>query len=594
MKVMKKVLVALALALALAPSTQAMERAFGFSRLLADGAPAPSATITVRDAGTNNLSTIFSDNSSTPKGNPFTADSNGYWFYYAVNGRFDITFSGGGIPTPYTLSDFLLADSQSIGSICGVSGPALTLATGTAGTDFALVCNDGADTITYNLPSASATARGLVTTGAQTLAGVKTFSTPIAAGSGGTGFDGSAAANGKIPIGNGSGFSLANVTGTANQVVVTNGAGTIALSGPQDLGVASNPTFGTLILTGLSIPGLTNGPLVKGAGGAVSGVALTNGSILIGQTGLSPVAGTLGSGPGIGIANAAGSITVQNTAILNGMSFNSYPTQVFAISTTGSDFGISSIGGIHTFSIPDADTSARGLMSLSTQEFQGEKIFDDGVRTGTLTAPTITSDQSFIGVDAPGTPLVLQTNVPTGAGANGKVSIVTTATRASSSLQQVAYVTETWGSTNSGIATELTETTLYGHNSEQWIRGIATELLTLSTVGATTDTTSNLLPADAIIEAVTTRVTTTISGGGVTAFSVGDPTTAARFSASAGGLTSASTRVGLAHMSGAVTTLAAGPTQAAAAKVRITCDATPTAGIVRVTVLYRRFVAPIF
>lgn len=37
------------------------------------------------------------------------------------------------------------------------------------------------------------------------------------------------------------------------------------------------------------------------------------------------------------------------------------------------------------------------------------------------------------------------------------------------------------------------------------------ELVTLSTGGATSDTTANLLPANSIIEAVVARVTTTIS-----------------------------------------------------------------------------------
>jgi len=48
------------------------------------------------------------------------------------------------------------------------------LVTGTSGTDFAIAHSAG--TVTFNLPDASATARGAVTTGAQTFAGVKTFS----------------------------------------------------------------------------------------------------------------------------------------------------------------------------------------------------------------------------------------------------------------------------------------------------------------------------------------------------------------------------------------------------------------------------------
>lgn len=50
-----------------------------------------------------------------------------------------------------------------------------TLTVGTSGTDFAIVDN-GTGGHAFNLPSASATARGVVTTGSQTIAGVKTFS----------------------------------------------------------------------------------------------------------------------------------------------------------------------------------------------------------------------------------------------------------------------------------------------------------------------------------------------------------------------------------------------------------------------------------
>ena len=59
------------------------------------------------------------------------------------------------------------------------------------------------------------------------------------------------AANGQIPIGDGTTDPvLATITGTVNQVTVTNGAGTITLSTPQDIATTSTPTFGNLILAG--------------------------------------------------------------------------------------------------------------------------------------------------------------------------------------------------------------------------------------------------------------------------------------------------------------------------------------------------------
>src|SRR6185436_10386180 len=74
----------------------------------------PSATVAVYNHGTAVLSTIFSDNISTPLANPFTATSAGYFQFYAADGRYDVTFSGGGIPAPVTISDVVLADPTTL------------------------------------------------------------------------------------------------------------------------------------------------------------------------------------------------------------------------------------------------------------------------------------------------------------------------------------------------------------------------------------------------------------------------------------------------------------------------------------------------
>ena len=138
--------------------------------------------------------------------------------------------------------------------------------------------------------------------------------------------------------------------------------------------------------------------------------------------------------------------------------------------------------------------------------------------------------------------------------------------------------------------TSRTISTCKTTNGADWIRGSASELLTLSTAGTTTDTTANLLPANAIIEAVVARVTTTITTA--TSWQLGDPTTAGRFTNANSTMTSGTTDIGLKHQQGSVATDAAGPVQTAAAKVRVTTVGTPGAGAIRITVFYRQFVAP--
>lgn len=82
----------------------------------------------------------------------------------------------------------------------------------------------------------------------------------LATSRGGTGIDASAAANGELFIGNGTGLTKATLTGTADQVVVTNGVGTITLSTPQSINTTSSPTF-----VGGTFSGLTaSRPVVTG------------------------------------------------------------------------------------------------------------------------------------------------------------------------------------------------------------------------------------------------------------------------------------------------------------------------------------------
>jgi hypothetical protein len=115
----------------------------------------PNCNVSVFITGSNNLATIYSDNNSTPLANPFTSSNNGYWFFYAPNGRYDVTFSGNGVATPVTLGDVSLG---SILSLNGQNNDSQNFATGNSGNNFAIASANGLHT--FNLPTASANNNG--------------------------------------------------------------------------------------------------------------------------------------------------------------------------------------------------------------------------------------------------------------------------------------------------------------------------------------------------------------------------------------------------------------------------------------------------
>lgn len=91
--------------------------------------------------------------------------------------------------------------------------------------------------------------------------------------------------NGELLIGSTNNDPVAStLTGTANQIVVTNGNGSITLSTPQSIGTSSSPTFNNITFTGNAT---TNGnSLVKGdattnGSSLVKGDATTNGDQLV-------------------------------------------------------------------------------------------------------------------------------------------------------------------------------------------------------------------------------------------------------------------------------------------------------------------------
>ncbi len=144
-----------------------------------------------------------------------------------------------------TVDDFPLGTAnQILGMNSGASANEYkTLAVGTAGTDFAIA--HSANTITFNLPDASASNRGAVTTGTQTFAGVKTL-TSNATLSGGFKTNATTTnSNLFIPGSNTAGNS------NAAQLLVEGAANTsfrVGLRGSSSTTIAANDSYGGMIL----------------------------------------------------------------------------------------------------------------------------------------------------------------------------------------------------------------------------------------------------------------------------------------------------------------------------------------------------------
>lgn len=127
----------------------------------------------------------------------------------------------------------------------------------------------------------------------------------------------------------GTGFQASNGLGTFFPRTITAGSSLVSITNGD--GVAGNPTIdlvpanisinslGSTPLTttnggtGVSSPSANTLPVAQGASAMIFLGPLTDGQLLIGSTGSSPVASTLTAGMGITIANGPGTITINSS-----------------------------------------------------------------------------------------------------------------------------------------------------------------------------------------------------------------------------------------------------------------------------------------
>lgn len=95
-----------------------MQKYFNAVANAATGLPVPNASVQVLLLSTGLPAVIYADNGVTPKVNPVTTDAQGYFEFYAADGRYSMIITGAGIPT-VTITDLILEDPASAGFTSG-------------------------------------------------------------------------------------------------------------------------------------------------------------------------------------------------------------------------------------------------------------------------------------------------------------------------------------------------------------------------------------------------------------------------------------------------------------------------------------------
>ncbi len=348
-----------------------------------------------------------------------------------------ITTSADGVviasSSPFTTSNTLYNLGGNLyfnGSLLGVAGAGLQSVNGlSTTTQFLVVGSSGIDfnisssvnTHTFNIPSASATNRGLVTTSTQTFAGDKTFS-------------------GAVTI---SGTStLANVSSTNITASGFVNAGNLVVSGTSTLAGASH-TFisnsGNSMLQGVSSTNVSASGFVNGGSLSISGASALSGGLTV-TGGTSTLAGT-----------AVSFLSNSGAAMLQGVSSTNITASGFGNFGSLVVTGTSTLAGAsHTFI---SVSGASMLQGVSSTNVTASGFINGGslVVSGSSTLAGVSG--SFLAVSGNSQLVGLTTSGTTTIGTSGTYTTIGSSAAASSTLHVVGSFQVTGTSTLSGQTT---------------------------------------------------------------------------------------------------------------------------------------------
>jgi hypothetical protein len=178
------------------------------------------------------------------------------------------------------LKAYILANGAGgISTLNTLTASTQTFATGTSGTDFTIVSS--VSTHTFNIPDASASGRGFMSTGTQTIVGTKTFNGLTIFPNGLV--SSAAAANANLYVGSG---STGSPSSTSRNLFA--GASTVAArifqSGSTNYGIAANNSYAHMVIGGQDVTEAASGTHAMIAGFVVIPPAITGGVATVTNT----------------------------------------------------------------------------------------------------------------------------------------------------------------------------------------------------------------------------------------------------------------------------------------------------------------------